>query len=165
MVNFKYLIQFLLIGFIFLIFKLFGPKLSSNIGGKIFEFIGPVFRSKKIIHSNIKGAYPNIDTQRINKITKSMWNNYGRVFAEYMFIKDFRDGNLQSNIVIKGQKILDDIKNNQKQVVFISGHLGNFELMAMHLDRSGIKLSAIYRPLNNFYLNNIMERIRRKIYL
>ena len=162
MVNFKYLIQFLLIGFIFLIFKLLGPKLSSNIGGKIFEFIGPVFRSKKIIHSNIKRAYPNIDTERINKITKAMWNNYGRVFAEYMFIKDFRDGKLQSKIVIEGQKILDDIKNNQKQVVFISGHLGNFELMAMHLDRSGIKLSAIYRPLNNFYLNIIMERIRKK---
>ena len=34
--------------------------------------------------------------------------------------------------------------------------------MAMHLDRTGIKLSAIYRPLNNIFLNPIMERIRKK---
>jgi len=34
--------------------------------------------------------------------------------------------------------------------------------MAMHLEKSGIKLSAIYRPLNNIFLNKIMERIRKK---
>ena len=34
--------------------------------------------------------------------------------------------------------------------------------MAMHIEKSGIKLSAIYRPLNNIFLNKIMERIRKK---
>ena len=34
--------------------------------------------------------------------------------------------------------------------------------MAMHIERSGIKLAAIYRPLNNQYLNPIMEKIRKK---
>ena len=60
-----------------------------------------------------------------------MWNNYGRVFAEYMFIKNFRIGNLETNINIEGQEILDEIKKNNKQVVFISGHLSNFELKAL----------------------------------
>ena len=126
--------------------------------------IGPLFRSKKVIHSNIKRAIPNITLQNVNKITNSMWNNYGRTFAEYMFIKNFREGNLVSNIKIDGQEILDEIKKNNQQVVFVSGHLGNFELMAMHLEKSGINLSAIYRPLNNIFLNPIMEQIR-KIYL
>ncbi len=91
-----------------------------------------------------------------------MWNNYGRVFAEYMFMKNFREDVLNKNIKIEGQEILDDIKRKNKPVVFISGHLGNFELMAMHIEKSGIKLSAIYRPLNNIFLNKIMERIRKK---
>ena len=91
-----------------------------------------------------------------------MWNNYGRIFAEYMFIKDFRFGKLIKNIEIEGQEILDENKKNNKQVVFISGHLSNFELMAMHLEKSGIKFSAIYRPLNNIFLNKIMEKIRKK---
>ena len=91
-----------------------------------------------------------------------MWNNYGRVFAEYMFIKDFRTGKLNSKIKIEGQEILNEIKEFNKQVIFISGHFGNFELMAMHLEKTGINLAAIYRPLNNIFLNKIMERIRKQ---
>jgi KDO2-lipid IV(A) lauroyltransferase len=90
-----------------------------------------------------------------------MWNNYGRVFAEYMFIKDFRIGKLDAKIKIEGQEILDEIKRINKPVVFISGHFSNFELMAMHIEKTGINLSAIYRPLNNFFLNKIMENIRK----
>jgi len=158
----KYFFQFLLIIIIFSFFKVFGYKLSSTIGGKLFEIVGPLFRSKKLIRSNIINAIPDLNIKDINKITKLMWNNYGRVFAEYMFIKDFRKGNLHKNIKIEGQEILESIKKNNKPVIFISGHFGNFELMAMHLEKSGINLSAIYRPLNNIFLNKIMERIRKK---
>ena len=91
-----------------------------------------------------------------------MWNNYGRIFAEYIFIKDFRSGKLSSNVEIEGQSIIEEIKNSNQQVVFISGHLSNFELMAMHLEKSGINLCAVYRPLNNIFLNEIMEKIRLK---
>jgi len=157
----KYFFQFLFVIISFAFFKILGPNISSNIGGRIFEKIGPLFRSKKIIHSNIKKAIPDINSDNLNNITKLMWNNYGRVFAEYMFIKDFRIGKLSSQIEIDGQEILNEIKKFNKQVIFISGHLSNFELMAMHLDKTGIKLSAIYRPLNNIFLNPLMERIRK----
>ena len=157
----KYLIQFIIIIISFVIFKLIGPKFSSNLSGKIFELIGPFFRSKKIIHSNIKRAIPNINDEDLIKINKGMCNNYGRVFAEYIFIKDFRSGSLSNNIEINGIEILEDIKLNNKQVIFVSGHFSNFELMAMCLERFNIKLTAIYRPLNNIFLNKIMERIRK----
>ena len=158
----KYFIQFIVIIFFFIIFKILGYKISSEIGGKLFEIVGPIFRSKKLIHSNIKKAIPHLNFKDIEIITKSMWNNYGRVFAEYMFIKDFRSGKLNSKIKIEGQEILDQIKIQNIPTIFISGHFGNFELMAMHIEKSGIKLSAIYRPLNNIFLNRIMENIRTK---
>tara|TARA_B100000035_G_scaffold258825_1_gene229274 strand:+ start:2155 stop:3015 length:861 start_codon:yes stop_codon:yes gene_type:complete len=159
---FKYFIQFLLTILCFIIFKILGPNISSNISGKIFEMIGPYFRSKKIIKLNIKKAFPNINMDDLNKISSQMWNNYGRVFAEFMFIKEFRFGKLSKKIEVKGQNILDDIISSNKQAIFVSGHLSNFELMAMHLEKSGINLSAIYRPLNNIFLNGIMERMREK---
>ncbi len=158
----KYLIQFFFAIIFFLIFKIIGAKLSSKLSGKIFEVIGPFFRPKKLIYSNIRKAFPDIESESIEKISKLMWNNYGRTFSEYMFIKEFRNGKLVSKIEIEGQEILEEIKNSKKQVVFISGHFANFELMAMHLEKSGIKLSTIYRPLNNIFLNLIMERIRKK---
>jgi len=158
----KYFIQFFLTIFSFLIFKILGPYLSSNISGKIFELIGPFFRSKEIIHTNLKRGIPNINSEKLDNITRSMWNNYGRLFAEYMFIKDFRYGKLSKKIQIQGQDILDEIKKSKKQVIFVSGHFSNFELMAMYLEKTGIELSAIYRPLNNIFLNGIMEGIRKK---
>ncbi|WP_440928556.1 lysophospholipid acyltransferase family protein [Candidatus Pelagibacter sp.] len=158
----KYFFQFLIVIIFFLIFKILGPKLSSSLSGKFFEYIGPLFRSKKIIIANIQKAFPDIASVDLRKMIKLMWNNYGRIFAEYMFIKDFRNGKLVSNIEIIGQDVLEEIKKNNRQVIFISGHLSNFELMAMCLEKNGIKLSAIYRPLNNIFLNIIIERIRKK---
>ena len=158
----KYFFEFLFSIFFFIFFKIIGPKKSSDVSGKIFEIIGPFFRSKKVIHNNIKRALPEIDETNLKNIENSMWNNYGRIFAEYIFLKDFRYGKLASEVQIEGKEILNDIKENNKQVIFISGHLSNFELMAMFIEKSGINLSAIYRPLNNIFLNGIMENIRKK---
>tara|TARA_Y100001958_G_C21227769_1_gene553207 strand:- start:248 stop:1102 length:855 start_codon:yes stop_codon:yes gene_type:complete len=156
----KYFFQFILIILLFIFFKILGLKISSFIGGKLFQIIGPLFRSKKLIKENIMRAFPDIDDENLNSIISSMWNNYGRVFAEYMFIKKFRNKN--ENISVEGKEILENIKNNNQKVIFISGHFSNFELMAMEIEKSGINLAAIYRPLNNIFLNFIMERIRKK---
>ena len=158
----KYFFQFLIVIFVFFIFRLLSLKISSFIGGKIFQFIGPFFRSKKIIHLNIKRAFPDLEQKEINKITSNMWNNYGRVFAEYMFIKKFRNNQLNNNIIIEGKEILNDLKEKNIKAIFISGHFSNFELMAMQIEKIGIKIATIYRPLNNIFLNFIMENIRTK---
>ena len=158
----KYFIQFLFAILSFLIFKILGPSLSSKLSGKIFKLIGPFFRPKDIIHSNIKRGIPNISSENLDKIANLMWSNYGNIFAEFMFLKSFRYGNLSSKIQVDGQDILDEIKKSNKQVIFISGHFCNFELMAMYLEKTGINLATIYRPLNNFFLNGFMERIRTK---
>ena len=158
----KYFLQFLFVIIFFSLFKILGPKISSNIGGKLFEIIGPFFRSKKIIKKNLQIAIPNIDIKKINQISKLMWNNYGRVFAEYMFIKDFRINKLGSNIQVEGKEILDNLKMKNESAVFISGHFANFELMAMFLEKNGLNLCAVYRPLNNIFINKIMERIRKR---
>ena len=158
----KYSIQFIIICIFYVIFKIIGVKLSSFLSGKLFEIIGPIFRSKKIINNNIKKAFPDYNSKEFDKIKSSMWNNYGRVFAEYLYMKNFRNGNLSKNISIEGEDILLNIKDQNQKVVFISGHFSNFELMAMIIDSIGINLSAVYRPLNNIFLNKIMENIRVK---
>ena len=158
----KYFIQFLIISILLLIFKILGLRYASYISSKIVSFVGPAFRSKNLIRSNILKALPDLKQNDIENISKKMWSNYGRILAEYIFIKDFQSTKFQNNIEIKGQKILDNIKKDNEPVIFISGHFNNFELMAMQIEKSGINLAAIYRPLNNKFLNFIMERIRKK---
>ena len=162
MKNIIYFFQFIFISLFFLIFKFLRLKLSSAIGAKLFQIVGPIFRSNNLIRENIKKALPQLNDEEIKMINKQMWNNYGRIFSEYMFLKNFRNNLNQSNIAINGQEILDEIKKLNTPVIFVSGHFSNFELMAMQIEKSGINLAAIYRPLNNKFLNTIMERIRKK---
>ena len=155
----KYFTQFLIISILFFLFKILGLKLASNFSKKLSGILGPFFRSKQVINNNILRAFPGLGNNEINKISKKMWENYGRILSEYVFMKEFR---LKNKIEIKGQKILDQIREDNERVIFISGHFNNFELMAMHIEKSGIDLAAIYRPLNNKFLNYFMEKIRKK---
>ncbi|MBD1141345.1 lysophospholipid acyltransferase family protein [Pelagibacterales bacterium SAG-MED39] len=159
----KYFLQFLGIIFLFITFKVIGLRLSRIFSGYLLGSLGPLFRSKKIIHSNLSTALPEISEVEKKKIIKKMWFNYGQILAEYMFIKDFRNNsNYSKNIVIENLDELQKIGLDSKPVIFISGHFNNFELMAMQIEKLGIDLAAVYRPLNNFFLNIIMEKIRKK---
>ena len=163
MSNLKYFLQYLFIIFLFSIYKILGLKYSSNLSGIIFSIFGPLFRSSKLCHSNISKAFPKLSFKERNKILKKMWFNYGAILAEYMFIKDYRnDFKFSQKIKSKNQSVLENIKKNNKPVIFVSGHFNNFELMAMYIEKFGIDLAAIYRPLNNKFLNPIMEDIRKK---
>ncbi len=158
----KYFIQFFLISFLLIIFKIMGLKLSRIIASNFFLLFGPLFRSKDIIEKNISFAYPNTDQKFKQTIITKMWKSYGKILAEYMFIKHFRRIKSEKFLEIKGQEILEKIRTSNDPVIFVSGHFDNFELMAMHLEKSGIDLAAIYRPLNNNFLNPLMENIRKK---
>jgi len=158
----RYFVEFLIIIFLLVIFKILGFKLASSLGGLIGRSVGPFFRSKKKILSNISKALPRIGEKNTELIVKKMWENYGRILSEYMFIKNFRNSKYKKFLTIEGQEILNELKDSKEPVVFISGHFNNFELMAMQIEKSGINLAAIYRPLNNIFLNKIMEKIRTK---
>ena len=156
-----YLIEFILIQLLFLLFSIIGYKNSSNLGYFIGKYIGPFFRSKSSIKKNLKQAEIK-NENNYDLIANKVLGNYGRIFSEYIFMKDFRNEKLQKYITINGTNILNDIIKEQKRVVFVSGHFNNFELMAMQLDKYGINLTALYRPLNNMFLNKTMEKIRTK---
>ena len=156
-----YFFEFVLVSLLLIIFKILGYKLASNFGFFIGKTFGPLFRSKSLVIDNLKKS--NISLKKTHEqSTDEIFGNYGRIFAEYPFIKNFRNGKLEKYIQVDGKQYLDEIKSKNKKVVFISGHFNNFELMAMMIEKYGIDLSAIYRPLNNIFLNKTMEKIRIK---
>ena len=159
----KYFFEFITVITLFFIFKIIGLKNASNLGGMMGKFFGPLFRSKSITKKNIKIGLGEISKENEKEIINGMWSNIGRTFAEYVFLKDFKFNKINFNHVeINGTKYLDEIKKNNQSVIFYSGHFANFELMAMELDKFGIKCATIYRPLNNFFLNPVMEYLRMK---
>ncbi len=155
----KYLFQSIIIYFFFIIGKIIGIKLSRSLFGYLFKKIGPLFKSKKVIKKNLENLKNFTEEEKKNIIFK-MWESYGIVFIEYIFLNKFRRE--KDLINIEGKEILDDIIKSNKPAIFVSGHFSNFELMSLCMTRSGLKLATIYRPLNNFFLNPFMEYLRKK---
>tara|TARA_E500000178_G_C16847326_1_gene673463 strand:- start:14 stop:871 length:858 start_codon:yes stop_codon:yes gene_type:complete len=157
---FNYLIQSIFIYFFLLIGFILQLKISRKLFGYIFLFIGPMIKSKKIIKNNFRICSTKISNFDESKIIKNMWKNYGMTFIEYIFLSDFRKSN--SHVVVKGEENLSLINDQGKPVIFVSGHFANFELMSMEITKRKIPLATIYRPLNNLFLNPLMEYLRKK---
>ena len=157
---FKYLIESFFIYLFFILIKLTSLNIGRKIFSNIFRKIGPIIRSKSFANKNISLALKIDDKNKREDIISKMWSNYGMVFVEYLHL--YKIKKQKDHIEIKGKDILEKIKKNKRPVIFISGHFANFELMSMEINRMGINLATIYRPLNNIFINPIMEYIRRK---
>ena len=159
----KYLIEAIFIYVLFFLFRILGIDLSRKFSSFLLVRFGLLFRKKEIIKNNILKVFKKYSDTDIDKLIKKMWSNYGLTFAEYVFLDKFRFNKLHKNhIEISGDEILDKVKKEGKPVIFISAHLANFEIMAMELEKKNINLAAIYRPLNNFFLNPFMVYLRKK---
>ena len=160
----KYFLQFSLILILFFLFRILGYKNASNLGSKIGKVFGKLIRSDKIILKNISyiNQYSKTKIENTDQIVNDVFSNYGRILSDYVYLNKFRSGSLKKYVNIEGSNFLEEIKSKNKKVVFVSGHFNNFELMAMFIEAAGIELAAIYRPLNNIFLNKIMENIRLK---
>ena len=156
----KYFFEAIIIYLFFTIIKIVGISISRILFSSFFKKIGPVIRSNNIIKKNLNIFSNKLSEKNKNEIVEKMWSNYGKTFVEYMFLKKFRKEN--SHITIKGKKILDEIYFKNKPVIFVSGHFANFELMSMEITKNKINLATIYRPLNNLFLNPLMEYLRKK---
>tara|TARA_B100000780_G_scaffold275017_1_gene240915 strand:- start:250 stop:1119 length:870 start_codon:yes stop_codon:yes gene_type:complete len=156
----KYFLQAIIIYLFFIIIKLIGLRLSRNLFSYLFNKLGPFIRSNQVIDENLDKFIGNYNQEIKQDIKIKMWSNYGKTFAEYLYLKKIRKKNCI--VKIKGEEILEKIIKKNKPVIFVSGHFANFELMSMELTKRSIKLATIYRPLNNFFINPIMEHVRRK---
>ena len=115
MKSFYHLTQFVFITLLFGVFRLIGFKNSSNIGFFLGKTLGPIFRSKSLIIKNLEKANIKGDFE---KISSNVLGNYGRIFAEYVHLKNFKNDKLSKFISIEGKEYLDQIKKNKKKSNF-----------------------------------------------
>jgi len=155
----KYFFQAIIVYLFFIIIKLIGLKFSRKFFSYLFNSIGLLIKSEKIINKNLEKFIGSYNEDIKKNIKFQMWSNYGKIFVEYLFLKKFK--NNISHITIKGEHVLQKIIEKNKPVIFVSGHFANFELMSMELTKKKINLATIYRPLNNFFLNPFIEYLRK----
>ena len=145
----KYFFQFILIVFFFSFFKIFGFKLSSGVGGKLFEIIGPFFRSKKLIHTNIKNL-----------------KNYQHIFINgnnddlSKIKKDILEINSKINIHVGIYQPLNMYEFNKKDQYLVFSGIGNHQTFISMIKKNGLNISKdIEFPDHYKYMNTDIDQI------
>ena len=155
----KQFLEYLALFLFYKISRILGLKISSMIGGLLLFFYGKFSSKNKIALDNLSKAFPNKTIIEKRNIINKMWFHFGRVLGEYPHLDKIKVLN-NNDIKIEGLgNLLNPLKKN-KNCLFFSAHLGNWELTSHPLTQSGYNISFIYRAPNNTLVDNLLSKIR-----
>ena len=157
----KNTIEFFLILFFYFISRIIGLNLSSYLGGIIVWSYGLFSKRNLIGMKNLNLAFPKKSNLEKKKILRKMWYHFGRVIGEYPHlhkIKIYKNRNLK---IIGINNLLDPLKKD-KNCIYFSAHIGNWELSSHPLTQNGFKINFVYRALNNKFADDLLKKIRFK---
>ena len=157
----SYLLEFIIVLILFFIFRLIPMNLASLIGGKLFQIAGPFSQSHQTAIENFKKVFPTLNVKEIQTNISKSWNNLGRTFIELTILNKILNEK-NKRIEIMGKEHLNQIKKKNEQVIFFGIHQANWELLVPSLDKLGIRVGAIYRHINNSYINTLIFNVRTK---
>ncbi len=155
----NYFLQFSFIRFFFFLINILPLDISINLSSLIFRTAGKLSSADKTAIKNCKFVFPNLEDIKIRKIVDESWNNLGITICELIKFNKLLKKN---NVVLSGLKNIENIKKNKQQAIFISIHQSNWEFLVPMLDRQDIRIGAIYRHINNFFLDKLILKIRKK---
>ncbi|MBI4030362.1 MAG: lipid A biosynthesis acyltransferase, partial [Proteobacteria bacterium] len=142
---------------LFFIFKIMPLDMASSCGGAIGRLIGPRLAASRKAKANLKFVFPDIGDEKADEITKGMWENLGRVFAEYPHLEKIG----RERVEIINDHILDSLKNDGMPGILFSAHMANWEaLCAAFLTRKNLPVYGIYRAPNNPWAAALVHRAR-----
>ncbi len=143
---------------IYLFFRCFSIDRASWIGAAIGRFLGRTLAISRKARRNIELAFPEKTAQEHQEILTGMWDNLGRVMAEYAHLQRCDLNRFE----VVNLHHLDQFIEHEQSVFFISGHFANWEMFPVITALIGLKAHFIYRHANNPYTENLMMRIRKR---
>jgi KDO2-lipid IV(A) lauroyltransferase len=154
----RYKIEYAALRAALFIFKILPINTASALGGAIFQTVGPRMGVSKIARRNIAMCFPDWPQTKIEATVKAMWNNMGRVVAEYPHLEKIATS---PRITFKNEHHFEAIKNSNHAAIMVSGHLGNWELLPPALlFNQNIPMHSVYRAPNNPFVDKMLVRLR-----
>jgi KDO2-lipid IV(A) lauroyltransferase len=136
-------------------------KVSIAFGGWLARTVAPYYHLSNRARSNLKKCFPELTRDEIEKIVKEMWDNYGRLAAEYANADAFWDGKTLRNIEIKGMENLKLFQNDGKPGIIFTAHTGNWQMITLAAQSVGFDLTQMYRSANNPWVDSLMLRCQK----
>ena len=159
----RYLAEYALMRAAFALFGALPLDRASALGGWIGQKIGPRLKITDRARKNLSWALPDLsDADRANLVI-DMWDHLGRVFAEYPHLGDFHLYNGDDRVEVVGVENVDHLRDDGIGGIFVSGHIGNWEIASLSVTQRGLTLVHIYRAANNPWVDRLIEKCRQPI--
>lgn len=142
------------------VLRALGLDRASALGGWLLKTLGPLTGTQKTVMRNLRIAFPEMSDGDRERLASDQWEQTGRTFAELTMMDRLTPAS--GRIEIVGAERFEAIRASGKPVVFVSGHIANFELMASAILSAGIPCQITYRPTNNPYVDAIIRKNRAR---
>ncbi len=133
---------------------------ASAVGGWLGRTIGPRLGVTRTAERNLRRAFPERDEAEIAAIVRGMWDNLGRVAAEYVHLGEIQVYGDDGRVEVVGVEHVDRLREDGAGGIFFGAHLGNWEITALGAIQNGLPLSLIYRAANNPIVERLLQKIR-----
>ena len=140
------------------IFKALPLDAASALGGWIGRTVGPHLRRSRTVRRNLACALPELTQDHREEILLGMWDNLGRVVAEYPHLDEIWD---RTEVI--GAETVHSLANSKIPALFFSAHIGNWEINLMGATRNGLPVTAVYRRPNNPAVSRLIDQARSVI--
>jgi KDO2-lipid IV(A) lauroyltransferase len=133
---------------------------ASALGGTLARWIGPFLGVSKHARLNIRHAFPELSEIEIGRIITGMWDNLGRVVAEYPHLRSIKVFEPGGRVETHGFEHVDKAVAAGRRMIFFSGHLANWEIGMLAGAQHEISIAQIYRAANNRLVDRMITRFR-----
>ncbi len=147
-------------------FRLLPIDWASALAGGLARRIGPFLGISKRARSNLRRAFPQSTEAEVERIIGGMWDNLGRVAAEYPHLRKIRVFAPDGRVETHGLEHMDRAVAAGRRMIIFSGHIANWEIGALAAVQYGItvtqpyRVTQIYRALNNPLVDRLIARFR-----
>jgi KDO2-lipid IV(A) lauroyltransferase len=133
---------------------------ASALGGAVARRTGPFLGISKRARINLSRAFPGLGEAEIEQIIAGMWDNLGRVAAEYPHLREIRIFAPGGRVETHGLEYVDRAVAAGRRMIIFSGHIANWEIAALAAVQRGITVTQIYRAPNNPLVDRLIARFR-----
>jgi KDO2-lipid IV(A) lauroyltransferase len=156
-----YLLEGIGAQFLFLFFRVLPLDRASALGGSIGRHLGPLLGASKRARFNLRRAMPELGEAEIERIVRGMWDNLGRVVAEYPHLGEFRIYEPGGRVETIGADEIRASRAPNQRYIFFSAHYANWEIATLAATQAGFEIALIYRAVNNPFVDRLVLRQRR----
>lgn len=130
---------------------------ASALGGGLARLVGPRLKVSRTARRNLTRAFPEKSAAEIKSILAATWENMGRVVGEFPHSRWLAENRVE----MVGAEHCHALRDDGRPGLFVTGHIGNWELPGAMVCLEGLPLTLVYRAANNPWIEDLYRRARQ----